>query len=203
MTTLRTTGSLLLLLMVAGGGCSSTRVSSSSDPGLAGMQFRNAAVVVSPDTGPSFEAARTTGETALVQLLPEFNPHETSQVLPSETLLTLLEPTSLNRWARERGYDGLLFVSYDSSTSKTLPPLEGVDQGSVHRVSYSVRLWALPADRELWSARIDRRNAASSPKELKAVSRVIAKELRKAWPRPWKAPNPASSELRLATIARR
>jgi len=183
MTTARTTRSLLFVLMVAAGGCGTTQVSSTSDPGLTGMRFRSAAVVVSPDTGPSFEAARTAGETALLQLLPEFNLHETSHVLPSETLLTLLEPASLKRWARERGYDGLLFVSYDSSTSKTLPPLDGVDEGSVHRVSYSARLWALTADRELWSARIDRRNAAASPKELKTVSRVVAKELRKARPR--------------------
>ena len=183
MTTPRTTARLLLLLAVAAGGCGSTRVSSRSDPSLPGTRFRSAAVVVSPDTSPTFEAARTTGETALVQRLPEFNLYGTSQVLPSETLLTLLEPASLKRWARERGHDGLLFVSYDSSTSKTLPPLEGVDEGSVHRVSYSASLWALDADRELWSARIDRRNAALSPKELKAVSRVVAKELRKARPR--------------------
>jgi len=180
MTALRTTGSLLSLLVVAGGGCSATRVSSRSDPGLTGMRFRNAAVVVSPDTGPSFEAARRAAEAALVRRLPEFHLHETSHVLPPDTLP---DPAVLKRWAKERGYDGLLFVSYDSSTSKTLPPLEGVDAGSVHRVSYSAHLWALTADRELWSARIDRRSATSPPKELESVSRVVAKELRKARPR--------------------
>ncbi len=180
MTTLRTAGSLLLLLTFAAGGCGTTRVSSRSEPGLAGMQFRNAAVVVSPDTGPSFEAARRAGETSLVRLLPEFGLHETYQLLPADTIL---DPASMKRWAKDRGYDGLLFVWYDSSTSKALPPLEGVDAGSVHRVSYGASIVALGTDRELWSARIERGNDALSPKDLKAVSRVVAKELRKARPR--------------------
>lgn len=180
MTTLRTTGSLLLLLTVAGAGCGTTRVSSRSDASLAGMRFRNAAVAVSPDTGPSFEAARRAGETSLVRLLPELGLNETYQALPPGTLPA---PEELKRWAKERGYDGLLLVWHDSSSSKTLPPLEVVDEGSVHRVSYGARLWALAADRELWSARIERRNAASSPGELEAVSRAVAKELRKARPR--------------------
>lgn len=190
MTTIRTTKSLLMLLMIAGGGCGTTQVSSRSDPGLASMPFRNAAVVVSPDTGPSFEAARRSGETALARRLPELNLHETYHALPPDVVL---EPARLKRWAMERGYDGLLFVWYDSSTSKTLPPLEVVDAGSVHRVSYRACIWALTPDRELWSARIDRRNATSSPKELEAVSRAVARELRKARPRSEKPPLPGAA----------
>lgn len=200
MTTLRTTGGLLVLLVVAGAGCGTTQVSSRSDSSLEGMRFRNAAVVVSPDTGPSFEAARRAGETSLVRLLPELDLRETYQVLPAETLL---DPASTKRWVTERGYDGVLFVRHDSSTSKSLPALEGVDAGSVHRVTYSACIWDPTADREVWSARIERGNAALTPEDLEAVARIVAKELRKARPRTSKPPGPLVQQTRVATLWRR
>lgn len=155
--------------------CATSVVPTHRDPSLRTLRFRRAAVVVAFAHGDRFDAAQRSGEDAFIRQLPSLNLEPTHLLLRASDIRNAQQ---LRAWAVDQGFDGILYVWLESSSSKMLPQLEDIPEEVVVRARYRVTILSLPDERELWSATITRSDASSLRVDLKAISKAVSKRLR-------------------------
>jgi hypothetical protein len=155
--------------------CATSVAPTHRDPSLKTLRFQRAAVVMAFAHGYRIDATRRSGEDAFRRQLPSLNLEPTNSLLRSPDIRN---GRQLRAWAVDRGFDGILYVWFESSSVKTFPHLEIIPDEVVVRARYRVTIWSLPDERELWSATITRSDAFPLSADLKAISKAVSKRLR-------------------------
>ena len=173
----------VLVAALALAGCQTVVVGSHRDPSAGSLAFERPLAIVDYPAEEDTERFRRAGEMELVNSLPELN------LVPSYRTFALEELRDVDaakRRASIEGYDGILLLRVTQArVQKGYDTLEVGGDGFVAAngpdwldVRVTATVVSLAEDREVWSAIVDRLDDKGRKKDVTAIARAVAKQMR-------------------------
>jgi len=164
-----------LVAALALSACQTVVVNSHRAPSAGKQSFGRSLAIVNYSGYEDSEQIRRAGERELVNDLPVLN------LVPSYRHFSLKELADIGevkRRASAEGFDGLVVLWLKDVRAEKGPDIEGLEGASYLNVRVSAAVVSLAKDLEVWNGVIERRDDEGKRKDVQAIARAVARQIR-------------------------